>query len=339
MLLSIIIPVYNVESYLIECLDSIFSQERTNCEIIAINDGSTDNSLSILTQYQTLYPELIVINQDNRGLSGARNTGIRHAKGSYLYFLDSDDYLLSGSIATIIHYINTTQAEIIGFNARTNESSIYILVHCKSMNQKSGMDFFIAFDNENKFFPAVNVFLYVFETRFLTSNHLFFKEGVFHEDLLFMTQAFCLSKKTCWFNEIIYHYRTQREGSISTDVQLKNLSDKSTICRKIIWFFEQHDSCNKYVENFVLGIYLFTLIQGVDHKFSSKKAWYFTQEDKKLMRRGIRTEYEFKLWFLASINDKLMVNYYQNTLSPIIRRTINILLGSIYRMMYSNHET
>lgn len=80
--LSIIIPVYNVEKYLRECLDSVFIQDLTNCEVICVNDGSTDNSNRILKEYGEKFQELKLLNQDNRGLSAARNAGAKIARGN-----------------------------------------------------------------------------------------------------------------------------------------------------------------------------------------------------------------------------------------------------------------
>lgn len=91
---SVIIPVYNVEKYLGSCLNTVLCQTiRKDLEIICVNDGSTDGSLAVLNKYTTRYPEIRVISQPNAGLSAARNTGIEHATGKYLYFLDSDDLL------------------------------------------------------------------------------------------------------------------------------------------------------------------------------------------------------------------------------------------------------
>ena len=86
---SIIIPVYNAEKYLKRCLDSVLSQTLKDIEIICVNDGSTDNSIQILKEYGS---KIKVINQENQGLSVARNTGLKEAKGEFVAFLDSDDY-------------------------------------------------------------------------------------------------------------------------------------------------------------------------------------------------------------------------------------------------------
>ena len=125
MKLTIIIPVYNVELYLTGCLDSVFSQDISECEIIAINDGSSDGSGSILDEFKSRYSDFIVIHQTNKGLSRARNTGIDNARGDYLYFLDSDDYLLSGSIRLMLNKINENHSEIIGFNAFIDDTKFF----------------------------------------------------------------------------------------------------------------------------------------------------------------------------------------------------------------------
>ncbi|MBC1274400.1 glycosyltransferase family 2 protein, partial [Listeria booriae] len=90
---SIILPVYNVAPYLKACLDSLCVQTFQDFEVIAVNDGSTDESLTILDAYQGILPQLRIISQPNQGLSAARNRGLQEVSGEYVYFLDSDDYL------------------------------------------------------------------------------------------------------------------------------------------------------------------------------------------------------------------------------------------------------
>ena len=93
MKVSVIIPVYNVEKYLEECLDSVVNQTLKEIEIICINDGSIDNSVKILEKYRDKYSNIKVINQKNLGVGRARNVGVKLAKGEYIFFLDSDDYI------------------------------------------------------------------------------------------------------------------------------------------------------------------------------------------------------------------------------------------------------
>lgn len=116
MKLSIIIPIYNVESYLKRCLDSIVNQNSNNIEVIMINDGSTDNGPIIAEQYSRQYENFYLINQENKGLSGARNTGISASKGDYLWFVDSDDYIANDAVDKILDAIEVSKADIIATN-------------------------------------------------------------------------------------------------------------------------------------------------------------------------------------------------------------------------------
>ncbi|MDH6314239.1 glycosyltransferase involved in cell wall biosynthesis [Parabacteroides sp. PFB2-10] len=102
--LSLIIPVYNVEAYLEECLDSCLEQDipHSDYEIIAINDGSPDGSLAILERYAAKYPNITVLSQENRGLSATRNRGIEVAKGEYIWFIDSDDWIEKNCLSSLL---------------------------------------------------------------------------------------------------------------------------------------------------------------------------------------------------------------------------------------------
>ncbi|WHX80019.1 glycosyltransferase [Priestia flexa] len=116
MQLSIVLPVYNVEPYLRECINSIYQQNLINFELIAINDGSTDNSLKILKEYEKKYGNFHLINQPNKGLSSSRNIGLKQSKGHYVYFFDADD-ILSHSINWFYHICEIENPDIITFNA------------------------------------------------------------------------------------------------------------------------------------------------------------------------------------------------------------------------------
>jgi len=116
MKISVIIPVYNVEQYLRECLDSVMTQSYNDYEVICINDGSTDGSMAVLKEYAEKYPKVSVIDQENKGLSAARNAGINAATGEYVFLLDSDDYLEPDSLDILAK--NITDEDIICFNGR-----------------------------------------------------------------------------------------------------------------------------------------------------------------------------------------------------------------------------
>lgn len=113
---SVIRPVYNVENYLEEYLNSAVNQTLKEIEIIAINDGSTDCSLEILNKYKSKYKNFSIINQENRGLSGARNSGLRVSKGKYVYFLDSDDYINKDAMEICYKEAEKDKLDIVTFD-------------------------------------------------------------------------------------------------------------------------------------------------------------------------------------------------------------------------------
>ena len=329
MLISIIIPVYNVEAYLAECLDSIFNQFIDGCEVIIINDGSTDNSRQILTEYQIKYPKLVIIDQENKGLSGARNTGIRNAQGEYLYFLDSDDYLLPNAIENVIQSIKSTDVEVIGFNALANGEKVYIPSFKVSDKPKIGIDFYVDFYKDNGFYPYCNVPVYVYRKLFLDRYNLTFKEGLYHEDILFSMFVFFYATKISGFNIPLFNYRQHREGSICTNIKLKNLTDKSIICRELDSFYRANKFENVNFYNAIFYTYLYTISQGISNGYHAQRKQFFNKVDIDIMKKGIINDHEFKLWFLAKININLMIAYYNERLPNWLRRFVNVFFSKM----------
>ena len=117
-MVSIIIPIYNVEKYLQECIESVLQQSLQDIEIICVNDGSTDNSGVILEKFAETDKRILVINQENKGVSAARNTGLRCAKGKYIYFLDSDDYLAPDALELLSSDMDARNLDLLLFNAK-----------------------------------------------------------------------------------------------------------------------------------------------------------------------------------------------------------------------------
>ena len=116
-LISVIIPVYNVEKYLRECIDSVLNQSYQNLEIILVDDGSTDSSGEICDEYEKQDIRIRVIHQKNQGLSGARNTGFQNANGEYVYFLDSDDWIVPEAIKCLVKRAEEESADVVFFEA------------------------------------------------------------------------------------------------------------------------------------------------------------------------------------------------------------------------------
>lgn len=221
--ISVIIPVYNVEKYLAECLESVINQSYSNMEILCINDGSTDSSSRILQIYEQRDKRIKVISQPNQGLSVARNTGIEYATGDYICFLDSDDMLVQSAIDTIVRELEPTMADALVFNA----SIIYENEYCKKQYNKSeyfkrknnyvnitsGQEMFVNMMRNGDF--CIAAWLLVVKREWLLQKNIKFYPGIVHEDNLFCIQCYLGTETMKYIEKSIYIYRI-RENSITT---------------------------------------------------------------------------------------------------------------------------
>ena len=121
---SVIVPVYNVEDYLRECLDSLINQSLDDIEIICVNDGSTDSSMEILKEYED-NPKIRIYSQDNAGLSAARNTGLEHVNGQYIYFIDSDDILCENALERLYETAEEKSLDMVIFKIINFDDETY----------------------------------------------------------------------------------------------------------------------------------------------------------------------------------------------------------------------
>ena len=214
-LLSIIIPVYNVEKYLFECVESVRNYPDT--EIILINDGSTDSSGHICDSFKD--ENIIVIHKKNGGLSSARNAGLKSAKGKYVYFLDSDDYIKD--FGKILDFISSKECEILLFDGMGED---YYTHHGLNKNTRyTGIECIETQIKKYKDYPTT-VWLGVYQREYLLKNDFFFEENLLHEDELWTQKVLINAKNIFYLNEKLYFYR-QRENSITQKTGKKNLSD------------------------------------------------------------------------------------------------------------------
>lgn len=218
MLLSMILPVFNSEPWLARCLDSILAAGVTNCEIILVDDGSSDGSHIIEDDYARRYPFVHVIRQSNCGPSSARNTGLRQCSGNYVAFFDSDDYLLSSAFAKTVSLLPTSDADfwVSDFYRVADNSSILDRV-CQIEDHD-----YPSFDAEalehflNSGDCVWNIWRCLFNRHFLLENHLFFREG-YHcgEDLEFMVRALTTAKKIAFYHNPYYCYRVNYGNTLT----------------------------------------------------------------------------------------------------------------------------
>lgn len=224
-LVSVIVPVYNVENYIEECLDSIIDQTYENLEIIVVDDGSTDKSNEKVQPFTT-DNRVQLIEQANQGLSGARNTGLKAATGKYVLFVDSDDFIETKAIESLVAQMESHQVDLIRFNGKAFldelntpiEQNSYDFSHRLEEGKVYTTDSYEA--NRRTFVSPV--YLYIIKREVLTKNNITFYEDILHEDELFTTQVFLAVKSMMYQNQFYYH-RRYRENSIMTDQNPKRL--------------------------------------------------------------------------------------------------------------------
>ena len=179
--LSIIIPVYNVEKYLRQCLNSVLVDNSFTGQVICVNDGSTDGSLAILEQYAAQYSNIEIISQPNAGLSAARNAGLEKATGDYVFFPDSDDWIVAGALDKILTQINGE--EVVYFNAKIfyeDKQSFGSEIDIQELKNIEGKAYFAAIYDKPRNMPCVCVCGGMYLRRFLLENNLYYLIQKYH---------------------------------------------------------------------------------------------------------------------------------------------------------------
>lgn len=233
-ILSIIVPVYNVENYIKDCIDSLIKQTIKSVEIIVVNDGSKDSSMDIVKEYNN--EKIKIVNKVNGGLSSARNAGIKVAQGKYIAFVDSDDFISNNTVyEDMVSYLEKSNSDIIvgkGSWYYNEKKIIPMNKYAFKDNIISSEEYLITSIREHRIF--VPVWLNIIKSSILIDNNLKFTEGILHEDELFSPQLFLKAKKILLYNKDFYMYR-QREGSImnSRNNREKRLKDIQYISKEL----------------------------------------------------------------------------------------------------------
>ena len=223
MKLSIVIPAYNVEQYIGNCLDSIFNQqiETDLLEVIVVNDGSKDGTEDVVKQYVVQHPNLIYIYQENQGQSVARNTGLKRATGDLVWYVDSDDATTENSIQTIFSYFEKyPNADFLTFDRIHYNLLDGTKKYCKSWGgRKSSKDTYEKPLNgieANQVLLASVPWFHVFKRVFLIQNKLFFTPNLLNEDDELRMRLFFFAKEVRYIPFAHYVYSAMRPGSLTT---------------------------------------------------------------------------------------------------------------------------
>jgi len=259
-LVSVIIPAYNAGHYLNECVDSVLNQTNKEIEIIIINDGSVDNTLEIIKEYEKADPRIKTVSQDNRGQGSARNTGIEIARGEAIMFLDADDYFTPEVVDTVYTELKQNQSEIVIFNGFAfweSEESIterkkrYFALTLKDEGIcRTGIDF-IKFTKGRIQSPCLKIY----SKDFLVRYSVCFADGGYGEDTPFFYKAFITARRVRYMDFIGYHRRYRKRSTMtSTDTEniksrimhfplllslideLENQSDKRIVLKQYVYY-------------------------------------------------------------------------------------------------------
>ena len=238
---SIIIPVYNTEKYLRECLDSVLNQSLTDIEVLCVNDASPDSSLDILNEYAAKDPRVTVINSEtNNGLACARDLGLRQVTGKWVKFVDSDDLLPEGTLERQVKAAEAGDVDILVHSAEPFFESEELAERLKSYKTRypihgeypsvmSGPDYFQqAYDNKDY---RAEVWLRLFRAEFLVKNDLRFKKKLFSsEDEFFTPLATLYADRVRVLNEAGYLYRLRADSIMSAPKSIKYLRSRFIVC-------------------------------------------------------------------------------------------------------------
>lgn len=217
--ISIIVPVYNVKTYLTDCLDSILNQTSRFDEIILVNDGSSDGSGDICREYQSAYPEIILIEQKNAGLSEARNNGMRRATGDYIVFVDSDDWVNERMCETIKSVIADCGVDVLYYASEiVKEIPIKVSGEEYTRDPETANTVMNGFDSLKKLFPVyyqMSACMAAYRRSFLEGYRIDFIKDILYEDRFFSLRVITEAEKVMYITDKLY-IRRFRESSIVT---------------------------------------------------------------------------------------------------------------------------
>ena len=239
MKLSIIIPVYNVEQYIERCLQSCLQQPYVTAddyELVIVNDGTKDNSMVIVERMVRDHTNVTIINQHNQGLSMARNAGLRAAKGDYVWFVDSDDWVAENCLDGIIKRLGETETDTLQLQYRNvySDDTPCDEHYATIEGVVSGKELLVT----NSYFTAIQFMIY--RREFLLAHQITFYPGIYHEDNEFKPRVVYFAERCASYDKIAYNYFKGNSNSITAQLKLKNGTDLFTVMNSLYRFVEEN---------------------------------------------------------------------------------------------------
>ncbi len=241
-ILSIIVPVYNVDKYLCKCLDSLSCQDldKNTYEIIVVDDGSSDDSGNIADSYAKKFNNIKVIHKPNGGLSDARNTGILSSQGKYIQFVDSDDYLECNTLKRLVDIMESEHLDILRFNYQKVNENYEIITHGPEAvnlgDYSNKVCDGITFLNERLWYACFAI-QFIIKSEILKRQSNLFHKGIFYEDAEWTPRILIQAERITSTDKIIYNYLIRSNSisrNINKDTSRKRLNDKLFVIDSII---------------------------------------------------------------------------------------------------------
>lgn len=318
--ISIIVPVYNVEEYLTNCIESLLNQTFKDFELILVNDGSTDNSLEICKKYKNIDNRICIVDKKNGGLSSARNAGLDVAKGDYIGFIDSDDYVHPEMYEILYKKMVENSADI----SLCNFKKVYnydeeLLKNNKNIEQKILIESMSNIEALEKMDEENGVVLIVAWNKLYKRDlfrNLRYKHGAIHEDEFIVHRILYDAKKVIYVNEQLYFYM-QRDGSIMNNITKITRIDYLLALSDRIKFFNEKGLKHlqyKYEETYLYEI--FRVYPNFERKKNYIKKLLLRIDFLKLINILKKNPYySFKekiVWVIFCLAPNLYINYKTN---------------------------
>ena len=227
--ISFVVPVYNVEAYVVQCLESIIGQTYPNIEIIVVNDGSTDGSSGIVRAYETKDSRIKVFDQENQGLSAARNAGMEQASGDFLWFVDSDDYIASDACERIVDALRSQSCDLLilgRYRFWEDGRRAYDKISW-GVSSADGRTYLTETIPRGIF--TASACNKVIRADFVNRHSIRFQPGILYEDLYFTFQCLLQAGDVTLLEEPFYFYRQNRAGSIICTIKERDKDVLETV--------------------------------------------------------------------------------------------------------------
>lgn len=309
-LVSVVVPIYNVEKYLSYCIETLINQTYSNLEIILVNDGSTDSSGMICEEYKNKDNRVFVIHKENGGLSDARNVGLKYSKGKYILFIDSDDYVKLNMVEKLFDSCKKNQSDIgICYFEKVFDDSI----QTNNVESATGDEYIISGrdiiskiyhgDGSQIAFTAWNK---MYKRELFTANNIIYPVNRYHEDTFITYQLLFNAKKVSVVTEVLYYYRIRPTSIMTSLLTLKRVIDSiDAYVSSIEFFFQNNDE---------------ELLELALNCYFMKTLRFYFQEVRTVERKSRKLSIKYVLKVYKNIWEQYYKYYKESALKKILFR-------------------